>query len=961
MEHGAEWSEKSWADTPLDLNDTLVAEFRIPARVASAPSCIRVEFFWRRNSGDRYILEIRGGNEKAPLSYVFRNGVILDGWLKWVPLFECGGDDNSGVFGNIHLSVAEQAERWHYEGIMVTFFWGGFPPHPLPPTPPLPPPDPAQPVVEVARRSEELFPYIYMRSWPRISGRDLELHFIDYAGGPSPPGPLYAQLTSLRETGGRAAMEQLAVDYINGDNGWQGQFVDNVFSLPGVFAHFPELQKYARDLHEHDLNEVIAVIEEILHLPEDQWAGCLASAEFQQTLNRVQDSYFALVVTMGYDQWDLHGLTETLSAANLFAALVRDRRFFTGPAVFRQMARASLILPRNLFPLPPYLVSPPSLPGLPDRKGWIEPYAIGDLQMVHHRLLRYEPGEIAAIANVLRGERREIKTRNLQMASETVLDESLVDKHLDREDLARTSNLVAATEKTIADTVVVTDYDPDKGFKTTYGPPSTVTFEGSWSVEKKGSPGEPGKDEVARFAKKILNRTVNRVRQQIHRVRLASSSNENEETVSSVFDNVGGERNIRGIYRWLNKVYRVSVAHYGTRLMIEFLLRNPAERYILNELKLRGINYVEPLPPEHFAVYSHVNINSGNFASLAAYYGVTDLEPPPLAMRTVSTVLAANQTDLVSLPPGYQAEKAELKAAFPEQAGQLTLDGLVGIQSFTLSAKESGVALTMNQELDAVPVSLTSGVMLTSPPAVPGDRYLNVEIVCRPTAAEGERWQIATYGALLKGYHCRKDAYYQRVASRNGGTVSPPRSSLACRRIERSVLKEGCMGLLLDRHRELVGDTQSPVPHPFAVNKPRYLRFFEDAFEWREMTYDFCLDLGHGAAGGSCAGIGEMAGDDELFARFLQAGQARVMVPASPEQTLKVLYYLSSAMIASDANGMTPVHFEDVSIADELKKIQPGSVDSDLESASWEVLVPTTMQVLQEGNELPGDGLEDAR
>lgn len=948
MQNGAAWIERSWFDTPLDLlNDTLVAEFRIPAGAALIPCAIRVEFFWRRKSSDRYCLEVCGVNEKTPLSHTFANMVSLKGWLNWVPLFEHGNDDNSGVFGNIHLSVAGQMEPWHYEGMMVTFPWSVIPPGPLPPPSPLPGPPPA---VEIGHRNEELFPYIYMRSWPRISDRNLKLHFVDYAKGPSPPGPLYAQLVAIRDTGGRAAMEQLAVDYINGDNGWQGQFVAHVASLPGVFAHFPELERYARDLEEQDLDQVIRTIAEIIQLPQDQWAECLASAAYQATLNRVQDSYFALVITLGYDQWDLHSLTETLAAANLFSALVLDRQFFTDSAVFRQMARASIILPKELFPLPPYQLAPPSIPGL---KGWIEPYAIGDLQMVHHRLLRYEPGEVAAIANVLKGERREITTRNLQMTRETLLDESLTDRHLDREDLGHAANLVAATQKTIADTVVITDYDQGKGFKTTYGPPSTVTFEGSWSVEESmGKSGDPAKDDVARFARQILNRTVNRVRQQIHRVRVASSSNENEETVRSIFDNVGGDRNISGIYRWLNKVFRVSVVHYGTRLMMEFLLKNPAEKYLLNELKLRGINYVEPLPPEHFAVYSHVDITAENYATLAAYYRVTDLEPPPLATRTVASVLAANQTGLIALPPAYQAEQAEVQAVFSGESGQLPLNGLVGIQSFRLDGKESAVVLPMNQELDAVPVSLACAVTLTAPPSVPADCYVNVEVVCKPTAAEWERWQIVIYALLFKGYHRRKAAYYQRVACRNGGTVSPPRSPLACRRIERSVLKEGCMGLLLERYRELVGEAPSPVPPPFAVNRPRYLRFFEEAFEWREMTYDFCLELGEGALGGSWANIDEMAGDDELFARFLQAGQAKVMVPASPDHTLKVLYYLSSAMIMPGANGMTPVHPNDVAIADDLKEIRPARIGPDPESASWEVLVPTAMQVLQAG-EMP--------
>ena len=169
------------------------------------------------------------------------------------------------------------------------------------------------------------------------------------------------------------------------------------------------------------------------------------------------------------------------------------------------------------------------------------------------------------------------------------------------------------------------------------------------------------------------------------------------------------------------------------------------------------------------------------------------------------------------------------------------------------------------------------------------------------------------------------------------------------------------MGMLLDRRNDLIGNPPSPDPSPFAVNKPRFLQFFENVFEWREMTYDFCLDLGEGgdAVGRNWANISEMAGDDELFARFLEADQARVMVPASPGQTLKVLYYLSSAMIMPGANGMTPVHFEDISIADELKKTTPGRDEDNRESASWEVIVPTAMQVLQEGGEMPQNHVED--
>ncbi|MDH4320758.1 MAG: hypothetical protein OEV73_04590 [Desulfobulbaceae bacterium] len=953
MDNSPAWIEKVWSDTPLDLVDTLVAEFKV---ATGEEAQIRAEFYWQGDPQDRYPVEILGFGNKVKLYHTFvGNNVTLSGWLQRVTLMEGRANDNNGIFGDIHLAGSE---RWHYEGMMVAFHWGTRPPQPVPPVPPIPPPGPEPPPpdpespVEVEEWGGELFPYIYMRPWPRISDRDLVLHFVDYRSGPSSSGVLYAKLIGSPPPD-RFSIEQQAVAYLNGDGNWQGQFVEDVYKLPGICGRFPALARYARDLRDRGLDQAVADIARLLDLPEEKWADCLASAEYLATLARLQDSYFALVIVAGYDRPDLSILTEALAAANLFAALVGNRSVFVDDAVFRAMARAAIVLPQAVFPLPPYPASPPRSEADGE---WIEPYAIGDLQMVRHRLVRYQPGEIAAIANVLKGERREVRSRNLQTARETVRDEVVEESRLDHEDRAGRTDLASAIEKTIADTVTITDYDPDKGFKTTYGPPSTVTFDGSWSVEKKGvAGGDPAREEVARFARRILSRTVQRVQRRIHRVREVISANENEETVISVFDNVSGESNLYGVYRWLNKVYRVSVVHYGTRLMIEFLLTRPAAEYIRTELRLHGVSCCEPLPPEHFGVFSHLDITSENYATLAAYYRVTELAPPPLARRVVSAGLTANQNGLVSLPEGYQAVSAVIEAAELTGAARQALAGLVGSQPFSLESGGQGVEVTLNRELETVPVALTSGLTLASPPGLVVDCYLNVEITCVPSAVHWAQWQIGIYGGIVKGYRQRRQEYHRRPG--NDAAPSPVRSSQSCRRIERSVLRERCMALLLSRHERLVGVAgQGEEPSPFAVNRPRYLRFFENVFEWREMTYDFSLALdGDDLGGGSRASLAGMAGDDELFARFLQAGQARVLVPANPRHAMAVLYYLTSAMIMPVDNSVVPVHGADVAIANDLRKAGPGKIDDDGRvSSSWEEVVPTIMQVLQDGGTLPG-------
>src|SRR6185437_17049933 len=91
-------------------------------------------------------------------------------------------------------------------------------------------------------------------------------------------------------------------------------------------------------------------------------------------------------------------------------------------------------------------------------------------------------------------------------------------------------------------------------FQTTYGPPCNATLNGSWSSEIIPTAGSPETTDVSDFAKKILHKTSNRIKENVYRYRMNSSLSEIERTSSSIFDNSNGSVNYRGIYRWLNKI-----------------------------------------------------------------------------------------------------------------------------------------------------------------------------------------------------------------------------------------------------------------------------------------------------------------------------------------------------------------------------------------------------------------------
>ena len=69
------------------------------------------------------------------------------------------------------------------------------------------------------------------------------------------------------------------------------------------------------------------------------------------------------------------------------------------------------------------------------------------------------------------------------------------------------SNLQEESRKTVAEATETNQYNK---FTSSYGPPTQATLDGSWS--KTVQPGAtPGLDDTTRFARDILNKTVNRI------------------------------------------------------------------------------------------------------------------------------------------------------------------------------------------------------------------------------------------------------------------------------------------------------------------------------------------------------------------------------------------------------------------------------------------------------------------
>ncbi|TXT39008.1 MAG: hypothetical protein FD135_2493 [Comamonadaceae bacterium] len=134
-------------------------------------------------------------------------------------------------------------------------------------------------------------------------------------------------------------------------------------------------------------------------------------------------------------------------------------------------------------------------------------------------------------------------------------------------------------------------------------------------------------------------------------------------------------------------------------------------------------------------------------------------------------------------------------------------------------------------------------------------------------------------------------------------------------------------------------------PSEFAVFEPRYLQFFDEVLEWSEMVYSFYTS----PVAGSGLALGSLASDDDAqFGRFLQADQARVLLPVQPAHVMAFLYFYSSGMLWAAPDRLAPVNPADMALVNDLKQSEPRHRTIQRVGACWEVLVPTAMQVLDD-------------
>ncbi|MBT2134508.1 hypothetical protein KK137_09200 [Croceibacterium sp. LX-88] len=598
----------------------------------------------------------------------------------------------------------------------------------------------------------------------------------------------------------------------------------------------------------------------------------------------------------------------------------------------------------------------------PNIRGSIKPLGIGDLKVVKQTLKKYAAGEVAHIENVLRGEYKERKHRVLDRVEETITteveteEETLRDTQTtDRFELKRESEKTIQEQMSVQAGVTVT---------ASYGP---VTFGAHGDFAYSTSTTEATKN-ASNYAREVVDRSVSRIQKKTREERIRKTLHEVEELNTHGIDNKDKPDHVTGVYRWVDKYYQAQIYNYGKRMMLEFIVPEPAAflAYAQTHKPVKDVSPPKPLP-KNFRPY---DLDDWNYHDFIRDYGVEGCVPPPPEFKLMSASMASEgkieagiavaktSKDLV-IPAGYIVQDFAISVSVihtthPSVKVSIGRDDIWWVlDNSGFNPRRDGVAGSVGIHEGIVPFSINVYDVHSY--------FLQVMATCVRRWETYEAWQIQTYEKIRTAHKALQAEYEEKLAAREvqAGVVIQGQNPRINREIEETELKKQCVQMLMDTWTfgsfdamKQSGSEDVPSMDIFdALKEGKQVQFFEQAFEWENLTYLFYPYFW----GRESTWVEKVTtfDVDPLFTRFLQAGSARVLVPVHTAYNDAVMYYLENGAIwgGGDAPKLDDPLF--ISLADELRNQTDDLANAKPEGDPWEVVLPTTLVHLQAGPELP--------
>ena len=490
---------------------------------------------------------------------------------------------------------------------------------------------------------------------------------------------------------------------------------------------------------------------------------------------------------------------------------------------------------------------------------------VTDLHVLRTEWVRYVPGEIAHIENVIPGERKRRKLVQTDEREETTTSETIT-TNADRRD-SQTTDRFEQQDEAERSTRLAVQVEGQVDTTGQYGPTKVDTHVGGnldFSLEE-------ATRRATTTARETVDRTITSVEQRVREERVLRTLTRTVQTDSHDINNAQGDR-VAAIYRWVDKVQRYQLFRYPNRLLLEFLVPEPAA----------WIRWLRRWPPDKAGVgvdppkafqtgnpphdITPADITRDTYVDLGARYGLTDLDSPPLpeirstasyskdaddpryqngntgtidpSVKNHSSVRFAKLDPPIAVPDGYQASQFFVRySAWGDDAWWganhgffPAIDLMVGNETVHLGANNDALAF-FGQDGPAVNplgpfnIRMVPGANAQPPLArIPGPTSIPVsvmtdnvrgynihlEVDLELTTDGLSQWQLETFGRLYDEYQAQLRRYNDalRAASIAQGIRIDGSNPVRSAEVVREELKKSVIGLLF-------GDAPNQSELPF--------------------------------------------------------------------------------------------------------------------------------------------------
>lgn len=572
----------------------------------------------------------------------------------------------------------------------------------------------------------------------------------------------------------------------------------------------------------------------------------------------------------------------------------------------------------------------------------VRPLGIGDLKVVKQNLLRYEASEVAHVENILKGQQKERVHSVKQKTEETLIVEQ--EKSTSSERDLQTTDRFELTDESSSTVAEKRQNETGVTVTASYGPVSisaNTKFSDSSTSEQSS--------KISRsFAREVVDRSVEKVQQRVREERVRKTTLEIEET--NRYSLTATAASVVGIYRWIDKVYWAQVNVYGKRLMLEFMVPEPAALYLYSQTK-KPEESGAVSPPEPLNITSK-DIQRWNYAALAARYAAEVEAPPPSIQIAKYAGRAHTETapTNITVPDGYVGISGGPAYTGYAYAGA-TISIMLGTDYWTSTQTPWYYKHLDEAATGAIPLMVSqSGFASYNVTAV---------VVCVPSDTLFEQWQLNTFKAIRQAFQLRLGEYQEYLARQNrNDTPLQLRPDREARDIERRELQRACIEMLSQQHFDALGAIKDnpksgwpEIDFQSVEQQGQYALFFQHGFEWEQITYVFYPYFW--ARQSEWPKKLAAAGGDMLFSRFLMAGFARVVVPVRPAHESDILYFLETGRIWGDTEPPILGDPRFVSIVDEIKESLDAPDQGVPEGDPWQFKIPTSLVLLDDTGKLP--------